>query len=297
MAEIKKCSLQTDCAKCPKSAESVMKYYSFPKGYHRPVEKCTQNCMIFLLKGCLLVNSNEYAGVTLNDRQFILQAIGSKFELLAFENCECIVYTFNEPVFVCRERYQEIIEHAQPPLIYAPLNMTSTLIHFLEGISLYNEVQLRCGDFIYLKQKELSYILNCYYSETELSTFFHPISSYTNGFQYFVLQNYSKVKTVEELAHLGGYSVTTFRRLFKNMFHEPAYEWMLKKKRKGIIEDFEKGDLSISAISIKYGFDTLSHFSNFCKSCFGNSPRALRIALKNNEAQELLERLAKEEFK
>ena len=36
-----------------------------------------------MLKGELLVNSDEYPGTTLQAQQFILQAIGSKVELLA----------------------------------------------------------------------------------------------------------------------------------------------------------------------------------------------------------------------
>lgn len=42
------------------------------------------------------------------------------------------------------------------------------------------------------------------------------------------------------------------------------------------MEDLTHDKLSISEISDKYGFDSLPHFSNFCKSYFGNSPRALR---------------------
>ena len=58
----------------------------------------------------------------------------------------------------------------------------------------------------------------------------HLISTYTESFQYFVMQNYDKVKHVEEFAHLGGYTTTTFRRLFKNMYGVPVYEWILDKK-------------------------------------------------------------------
>ena len=51
------------------------------------------------------------------------------------------------------------------------------------------------------------------------------------------MQNYDKVKNVEEFAHLGGYTTTTFRRLFKNMYGVPVYEWILDKKREGILND------------------------------------------------------------
>ena len=46
----------------------------------------------------------------------------------------------------------------------------------------------------------------------------HPLAQYTNSFHYFVLQNHAKVKTVEELAQLGGYTVATFRRIIQFCF-------------------------------------------------------------------------------
>ena len=253
-----------------------MTFYSLRRGFHYPASKCEQNQMIFLLKGNLLVNSEEYAGTTLNEKQFILQAIGSKIEMLAMTDVEYIVYKFNEPYLVCEERYRKAIENTEAPLIYQPLNIVSPLYIYLEGMSGFIQDELLCKEFIELKQRELNFILNCYYPLRDLYTLYYPISSYTNSFHYFVMQNHSKVKTVEELAHLGGYGITTFRRMFKALFHEPAYEWMLKQKRSGILEDLQQSKLSISEICDKYGFDTLSHFSNFCKSCFGNSPRALR---------------------
>lgn len=49
----------------------------------------------------MLVNSQEYAGTMLKEGEFILQAIGSKFEMLAMTDCECIYYvSFNRRCFV-----------------------------------------------------------------------------------------------------------------------------------------------------------------------------------------------------
>ena len=90
------------------------------------------------------------------------------------------------------------------------------------------------------------------------------------------MQNYDKVKNVEEFAHLGGYTTTTFRRLFKNMYNVPVYEWILDKKREGILNDLQFTKQRISVISSRYGFDSLSHFAHFCKDSFGDTPRSLR---------------------
>ena len=90
------------------------------------------------------------------------------------------------------------------------------------------------------------------------------------------MQNYQKAKDVEPFAQLGGYSVPTFRRIFKDTFGEPAYQWMLKRKCQDIHNDLIMTELSISEICYKYGFESLSNFSHFCRANFGQSPRSVR---------------------
>ena len=236
-----------------------------------------------MLQGELLINSEEYPGTMLREGQFILQSIGSKLELLALTDVSYVVYWFNEPPMICEQHYQEILQQSESPLTYTPLVMTQRITNFMKDICDYLSEQIPCGAFIDLKCQELMYLITCYYPSPQLSRFFYPISSYTESFQYFVMQNYEKVKNVEEFAHLGGYTTTTFRRLFKNMYGVPVYEWILSKKREGILEDLQHTKQRITEISNRYGFDSLSHFAHFCKASFGDSPRALRTRAAKGE--------------
>lgn len=285
MTRDEKCKRLTDCSQCPLASEGVLVHVKRLKSEHDPADKCTQNCMIFVLKGELLVNSNEYPGTVLRRGKFILQAIGSKLELLALTDVEYLVYWFTELPQICEPRYQKIIEFAEQPLTYTPLVTIPRLSDLLDNIVEYlNEQNLPCSKFINLKCQELVYVLTCYYPLPQLSIFFYPISRYTESFHYFVMQNYDKVKNVEDFAHLGGYTTTTFRRLFKNMYGEPVYEWILSKKREGILNDLQHTKMKITEISQRYGFDSLSHFAHFCKASFGDSPRALRNRSAKGEA-------------
>lgn len=283
MTKDDRCKRLTDCSQCSKASEGVLIHHKIQKGYHSPSDKCTQNCMIFMLKGELLINSEEYPGTILRNGQFILQAIGSKLELLALTNVEYLVYWFNELPQICEPRYNKILEVSEAPLTYTPLVTISRLNNFLNDVCDYLKEQMPCSKFIEIKCQELVYILTCYYPLPQLSIFFYPISRYTESFHYFVMQNYDKVKNVEEFAHLGGYTTTTFRRLFKNMYNEPVYEWILNKKREGILNDLQYTKQKITEISQRYGFDSLSHFAHFCKASFGDSPRALRTKAAKGE--------------
>lgn len=118
MARETLCNRQTDCAQCPKATEGILVHRTFPKGQHFPADKCTQNCILFMLQGELLINSEEYPGTTLREGQFILQSIGSKLELLALTDVSYVVYWFNEPPLICEQHYQEILQQSESPLTY-----------------------------------------------------------------------------------------------------------------------------------------------------------------------------------
>ena len=73
------CAQHTDCSGCPKAMESTLIHRNLLRGQHIPKDKCTQNCMLFMIEGELLINSDEHPGTTLHEKQFILQAIGSRY--------------------------------------------------------------------------------------------------------------------------------------------------------------------------------------------------------------------------
>lgn len=230
------CIQYTNCTGCPKNVENILVYRNLPKGEHIPKDKCTQNCMLFMIKGELLINSEEHPGITLRERQIVLQAIGSKVEILALTDVEYVVYWFNELPLLCEERYKEMMEQAEAPLTYTPLIMSERLYHLVTSMPEFLAEENPCSKYIDLKCKELVFLITNFYPLPQLGSFFYPISTYTESFHYFVIQNYSNVKNVEEFAHLGGYTTTTFRRLFKNLYGMPVYEWILEKKREGILE-------------------------------------------------------------
>lgn len=266
----------SDCLTCPKAVDNAILHASHEKGFHMPAWKCEDNIMIFLLKGEILVNSKEYPGTVLREGEFILQAIGSKLEVLFMEDTECVCYHFNQPELFCENRYHHIMREVPVPLIYSPLRIVPELQSFLESSKAYLSESRICRDLLSFKRKELAFILGFYYSDYELASLVHPLSQYTTSFQYFVLKNYMKVKTVEDFAQLGGYTVTTFRRIFHSVFHEPVYEWMLKRRKESILYELQNTGATISEVCYNYGFESLPHFSNFCKKHFGASPRKLR---------------------
>ena len=111
------CGAVISCQQCPKAVANAIIYASHSRGFHLPAQKCEENIMIFLLEGEVLVNSQEYAGTVLHAGEFILQAIGSKFEMLAMTECECIYYRFIQPELFCDFRFNHIMKEVSSPVI------------------------------------------------------------------------------------------------------------------------------------------------------------------------------------
>lgn len=111
-------AVYADCLKCPKAVDNLILYASHSRGFHFIMPKCDNNIIMFLLKGEALVNSEEYAGVTLHAGEFILQAVGSKYEVLAMTDVECVCYRFSQPESFCEGRFQHIVKDVVPPLIF-----------------------------------------------------------------------------------------------------------------------------------------------------------------------------------
>jgi AraC-like DNA-binding protein len=234
----------------------------------------------FLLKGELWINSAEHPDTILREGDFVLQPAGSTVEFRIHTPVEVVIYMFDRLLNVCDSRFQRSVAASESDSTVGSasvvMRVCAPLHFFLEGMKSSLKDDMLCGGYVHSKETELFYLLNCYYALKELSSFYAPVYSRNRSFRYFVMNNYMLAKDVESLARLGEYSVPTFRRLFRETFDEPAYQWMLKQKCRHIYDDIITTDASITEISNKYGFESLANFSHFCRSNFGKSPRALR---------------------
>lgn len=272
-----RCTKYADCSSCRFYQKDIYKFRLYPKGYVIPQTRCMQNTVYFILKGEVWMNSEEHPDTRLTEGQFVLQPIGSKVEFKILEYTECILHFFDRPLNICNDRFQKglnLAEVERPnPIV---MQMCPPVHSFMDGMRQYLNDDMKCSGLLEAKSTEMAYLINCYYPLKDLAAFYAPIYRYSHSFQYFVMQNYQKAKDVEAFAQLGGYSVPTFRRIFKDTFGEPVYQWMLKRKCQDIHNDLVLTELSISDICYKFGFESLSNFSHFCRSNFGKSPRAVR---------------------
>ena len=90
------------------------------------------------------------------------------------------------------------------------------------------------------------------------------------------MSNYENVTDVKHFAALLHMPVTTFQRKFKKHFKTPVKQWLLDRKAERMLSDIKTTNRSITDLSKRYGFSSVSYFSNFCKHYFGKTPTELR---------------------
>ncbi|MBX2901654.1 MAG: helix-turn-helix transcriptional regulator [Cyclobacteriaceae bacterium] len=84
--------------------------------------------------------------------------------------------------------------------------------------------------------------------------------------------------TLEELAHLCGMSLSTFKRTFKNTYHEtPAHYFRVKRLQKAA-ELLKNTTLRISDICYECGFKDVSYFSKAFNTHYKINPSEFRIS-------------------
>ncbi|QJD80362.1 helix-turn-helix domain-containing protein [Spirosoma rhododendri] len=91
----------------------------------------------------------------------------------------------------------------------------------------------------------------------------------------FMLNNFQFNVPIEKFAQLTGRSLAAFKRDFVKTFGAPPRHWLQEKRLSEARHLIENSQQKPSAIYLKLGFESISHFSHSFKKKFGVTPTAL----------------------
>lgn len=91
-----------------------------------------------------------------------------------------------------------------------------------------------------------------------------------------VTKHYPKAKNTGHLADLCGYSVSTFRRLFREEFSTTPHEWLKGLRKDKVRMLLTETDLPLLEVAEVCGFVSQSYLTEFCQMNFGASPGEIR---------------------
>ncbi|MEK3913027.1 AraC family transcriptional regulator [Paenibacillus sp. FSL H7-0331] len=82
--------------------------------------------------------------------------------------------------------------------------------------------------------------------------------------------------SLQDLAYLSGRSLSTFKRDFRKIYNEPAFQWIRNRRLEKAKELLTHSGISITEVCLATGFENVSHFSKVWKRKYGVPPSAMR---------------------
>ncbi len=260
--------------KIEESGRKIWEKIYAKKGSSRMSEGSRESVIVFVFSGSFSIILESHEKLIVGSNQAILIPLSSKYEVKVLKDMHCLCCYFNmDDLLMMNCPVRELVFLSKDlSYDFRAINFDGIMTSYL---SLLLEYQKCISDAYYLyglKRTELFYLLFKYYSLQEMACFFYPVISEDMKFKEFVINNYLKVRSVEEFASLANYSVQGFIKRFEKNFDEAPYRWISQKKAERIRFDLESGIMTFQEISYKYLFSSYRSFLAFCKTQFGLSP-------------------------
>ena len=166
------------------------------------------------------------------------------------------------------------------------LSICRPLDIFLKLLADYLAGDMSCGHLQEEKQEELFILLNNYYTIDDLKIFLYPyVMQKDMDFKKIVLLHSQRAKSVQELVDLCGYTMSGFKKIFKEMFDEPIYQWMLQQKAEKLRRKLLEDDVNLKGLIDEFEFSSPAHFTKFCKKWLGKTPTQFMDEAKSQREQ------------
>ena len=247
-------------------------------------ETLQNNHLVIILAGSCTMRYNTYHNRKFKTGEMVLIPRSSSFHGRADEYLKFLDMAFISPISGCDklilQRYHSLCQDVEydfrPTEIRYPLDIFfNLLVYCLQN-------GMMCAHLHEMKHKELFFYLRGFYTKQEVTELFYPIISKSFDFRTFVLDNYAKVCTLNELIALSNMSRSSFIRMFKAEFHDTFHNWKQKQLCLKIMEEVVQPDISVKELMIKFDFDSFSNFNRFCKRHFHCTPTELLEKYRGN---------------
>ncbi|WP_224994904.1 helix-turn-helix transcriptional regulator [Cesiribacter sp. SM1] len=131
-----------------------------------------------------------------------------------------------------------------------------------------------------IKLQELFWLL----IHTEGGEVFHLFLSQlhnreSHAIERLLEEHYKTAVSLEQLAFLGGYSLSTFKRRVEEIFHTSPRKWIQERRLQEALFLLKSSSLNVSEVSMEVGFDNVSHFVKVFKERWGFTPGQAKLSL------------------
>lgn len=233
------------------------------------------SAILFVLSGKVSVSGIDFEQKMILSEGMLFLSPGIQYEFLAMDHSALVKYEINTNVLMKMGQYlasfieNNHIDKQSKEVLPVKYSLMCLLDFFRKSDLNRPDLNEWCHDGLLLMLKNS-------YSKKELASLFFPVLGKNMNFKEFVYANYNSVRNLQEFADLAKCSLSAFCREFKNNFGESAYQWILKRKSKYVLQDIISTSIPFQELADKYQFSSQAHFTKFCKQRYNMTPKDLR---------------------
>lgn len=267
------------CESCNSYGSQSFKVMEYSIGKMINIPNKDTDCLLYILSGKLSIIPNDAEEYILETNRILLLIRNQKYSIEILEDTKILVHTFVTSYQVCDRMTLKDVKHILDSIQYKfySIEIKEPMKMILDTILYYLKDNINCCYWQRAKNLDFFVIYWNYYTLDEICNFFYPIINKDICFHTKVMANFTKAKTVTELAKLCGYSLPTFNKLFAEHFQNISpYQWMLQQNASLIKARLFDKTVPIKNIVAEFGFIDQSYFNKFCKRFFGGTALQVR---------------------
>jgi AraC-like DNA-binding protein len=244
------------------------------------IEPGANHHVVFLMNGSVEIDSEECSGFSLREKNMVLCYRDYEYHLSATSASRIIVAYFSSlggacDVSLLSQLYRRLGSSIKYE--FTSVAFCEPMREFLDMMTRFLEDGIECKHLHYPSIQQLFVILRFYYQPKVLLKMFYNVFDNDLSFKTLVQNNRAKAKTLNELAALCGYDISTFNVMFRRHFKNiTPYEWMQEHRSKEILQTLCSTTMTVSEIAEQFGFSNAGHLSLFCRKYLGDTPSKLR---------------------
>lgn len=149
------------------------------------------------------------------------------------------------------------------------------MIHYLKS-------GIKCAHLFEIKHKEFFLLLRGFYTREQVSYLLYPILGKVLSFKDFILSNYVKAGSIENLISMSHLSKSSFYDKFKSDFGMTAKQWMLQQQMNIVRAKACEPQVTIKDLMDVIGYSSPTHFNRFCRTYLECTPGELLKSVESN---------------
>ncbi len=266
------------CSNYGKEETALVRIVEYTKGEVRD-RIFLQSGVAFVLKGNVRISVNGIKDFPIGEEKMLVSPMGSRFRVEAMEDTTVLVFHMKYTTQLCESFRYDNLAYEQVPDRNSELKALSfnpAIRSFISDLMARINDGLTCRHYLEHKLSELFFLLRAYYTKEDLAAFFYRLMTSDLAFRELVVHNYSKAKSVKDLADMAHYSETGFHKRFKKVFGESPSDWLNREKANKLRHELAQTQTPLKIISDKFDFSSASHLNKFCRKHFGATPLEIR---------------------